>query len=58
MLNTEHKPHCKYCEWMIINGRDDKDYVCLLYGNRWMGYRHCYGDEKCRYYEPDTKDNK
>ena len=43
---------------MIINGRDDKDYVCLLYGNRWMGYKLCYGDEHCEKYEPDIKENK
>ena len=58
MLNTEHVPHCKYCNWQIIDREDNEDYVCLMYGNKWTGYRLCYGDEKCRYYEPDTEDNK
>lgn len=47
--------HCKHCEWMIINDREDHDFVCRKLEN-WTGYHLCYGDENCRYYDPDVKE--
>ena len=43
---------CKHTDWKIIDKRDNKDYVCSLYGNRWDGYHICFCDEHCKSYEP------
>ena len=48
---------CKNCEWMIINDWEDHDFVCRQFGDRMIGYHMCYGDEHCRYYEPDKKES-
>jgi len=45
---------CKHSNWEIYNERDDEDDIChTIYG-----IRHCYADEKCKYYEPEIKDDK
>ena len=46
---------CKNCEWRIINNREDHDYVCTRFGDKMIGYHLCFGDDNCRYYEPDVK---
>ena len=46
---------CKYCDWMIINDRDDKDFVCQKFPTYNYSAHQCYGDENCKYYEPDIK---
>lgn len=47
---------CKHCEWMIYNDKEDKDFICQQFGDKTYGYHICYGDENCRYYEPDSKE--
>lgn len=47
---------CKNCEWMIYNDKEDKDFICQQFGDKTYGYHICYGDENCRYYEPDLKE--
>lgn len=42
---------CKHCDWMIFDNFDNKDYMCLQYHNL-----HCYGDDKCKYYIPERRD--
>ena len=46
---------CKHCDWMIINDRDDKDFVCQKFPTYNYSSHQCYGDENCKYYEPDIK---
>lgn len=48
---------CKYCEWKIINDRDDQDFVCGKFGDRIIDYHICYANELCRYYEPKEGDD-
>ena len=43
---------CEHSEWMIYDGRDNKDFICLRYGSRITGYHHCYCDENCKDYVP------
>ena len=43
--------HCIYCDWKIINDREDKDFVCSR-----NGYL-CYADENCPHYKPERTDD-
>lgn len=47
---------CKYCTWKIYNNREDKDYVCDIYGGGIYGAHLCYGDDYCKHYEPNIKE--
>lgn len=44
---------CKHSEWRIINDQEDQDFVCDRFGTDALGYHMCFGDEFCRYYEPN-----
>ena len=48
---------CKYTEWKIVDNFDNEDDVCTHPEMFTPGYtmRGCYGDERCKYYEPDIK---
>lgn len=46
---------CKYCDWKIIDERDNHDFVCEKFARYNTGYHICYGDENCKYYEPCLK---
>lgn len=43
---------CANSDWKIINNREDKDYVCTIYGCRMTGYHLCYCDDHCKDYKP------
>lgn len=47
---------CIYSDWQIYDEQDNKDFICRRYFT--AGYHHCYGDELCRDYKPEVKDEK
>lgn len=49
---------CIHCDWRIIDARDNKDFVCMKFGDRLSGYHLCYGDENCKYYQTQGKRGK
>ena len=44
---------CIYSDWKIIDGRDNKDYVCTRYFT--AGNHICYCDNYCKDYKPITR---
>ena len=42
---------CIHSDWQIYDSRDNKDFICGIFGNRLDGYHHCFGDEHCKYYK-------
>ena len=46
---------CKWADWKIVDNFDNKDFVCTHPAQYTWGYtsRCCYGNETCKYYEPD-----
>ena len=51
---------CVNSEWMIIDDRDNKDFVCQKFPTYNYGAHHCFCDENCQYYKPykEGDDNK
>lgn len=43
---------CINSDWQIVDNRDNKDFVCLMFGDKISGRHLCYGDEHCKYYCP------
>lgn len=46
---------CIYSDWQIYDKQDNKDFICRMFGDRWSGYHHCYGDDNCKYYKTEGK---
>ena len=49
---------CKFSDWMIIDERDNKDFVCMKFPTFNYSAHQCYGDEHCKYYTPDIKEGR
>lgn len=47
---------CVHSDWMVIDNRDNKDFVCRKFPTYNYSAHLCYADENCRYYEPDSKE--
>lgn len=43
---------CEHSDWKIIDNRDNKDFVCCVFGDKTSGRHLCYADEHCKFYEP------
>lgn len=43
---------CEHSDWMIVDNRDNKDFVCRRFPTYNYGAHRCYCDENCKDYVP------